>query len=208
MWSCNFIPSTSARLGVEGECSVSVELLWNRLSGFISPSHLYLRRNVASGLKPISITFLHFINFRTITREPSFDSGSSSLSCTPQRSLRGWVTKPHWTLTLCSFHLLRACLRWWLKRRQKGERVISHICKLLYELPQYPYLIWMCWSNRYSTGHSHISDNPVWWVPLKLRSLIGFLPLSFPLLWICRYPLPFELNILCCDDLVRHSGAR
>lgn len=44
---------------------------------------------MASGLKPISITFLHFINFRTITREPSFDSCSSSLSCTPLRSLQG-----------------------------------------------------------------------------------------------------------------------
>lgn len=74
--------------GVGGECAVSVELLWNRLSGFISPSHLYLRRNVASGLKPISITFLHFINFRTITRELPFDSRSSSLSCTSKRSLR------------------------------------------------------------------------------------------------------------------------
>lgn len=74
--------------GVGGECAVSVELLWNRLSGFISPSHLYLRRNVASSLKPISITFLHFINFRTITWELPFDSCSSSLSCTSKRSLR------------------------------------------------------------------------------------------------------------------------
>lgn len=74
--------------GVGGECAVSVELLWNRLSGFISPSHLYLRRNVASGLKPISITCLHFINFRTITRELPFDVCSHSLSCTSKRSLR------------------------------------------------------------------------------------------------------------------------
>lgn len=74
--------------GVGGECAVSVELLWNGLSGFISPSHLYLRRNVASGLKPISITFLHFINFRTITRELPFDSCSSPLSCTSKRSLQ------------------------------------------------------------------------------------------------------------------------
>lgn len=72
---------------VGGECAVSVGLLWNRLSGFISPSHLYLRRNVASGLKPISITCLHFINFRTITRELPFDTCSSSLSCTSKRSL-------------------------------------------------------------------------------------------------------------------------
>lgn len=73
--------------GVGGECAVSVELLWNRLSGFISPSHLYLRRNVASGLKPISITWLHFINFCTITRELPFDVCSYSLSCTSKRSL-------------------------------------------------------------------------------------------------------------------------
>lgn len=72
---------------VGGECAVSVGLLWNRLSGFISPSHLYLRRNVASGLKPISITCLHFINFRTITRELPIDTCSSSLSCTSKRSL-------------------------------------------------------------------------------------------------------------------------
>lgn len=72
--------------GVGGECAVTVELLWNRLSVFISPSHLYLRRNVASGLKPISITCLHFINFRTITRELPFDSCSFSLSCTSKRS--------------------------------------------------------------------------------------------------------------------------
>lgn len=98
MWSCNFILSTLACPGVGGECAVSVELLWNRLSGFISPSHLYLRRNVASGLKPISITFLHFINFRTITRELPFDSWSSSLSCTFLRSLREQGVRPHWTL--------------------------------------------------------------------------------------------------------------
>lgn len=98
MWSCNFILPTLTCPGVGGECAVSVELLWNRLSGFISPSHLYLRRNVASGLKPISITFLHFINFRTITRELPFDSCSSSLSCTFLRALRGHGVTPHWTL--------------------------------------------------------------------------------------------------------------
>ena len=74
--------------GVGGECAVSVEPLWNRLSGFMSPSHLYLRRNVASGLKPIFITCLHFINFRTITKALPFDSCSFTLSCTFKSPLR------------------------------------------------------------------------------------------------------------------------
>ena len=65
--------------GGKGECPVSVELLWNRMSDLISPGNLYLRRNVASGLKAISITWLHFINFRTITRQLPFDSCSSVL---------------------------------------------------------------------------------------------------------------------------------
>lgn len=74
--------------GVGGECTVSVEPLWNRLSRFISPSHLYLRRNVASGLKPIFITCLHFINFRTITKVLPFDSCSFTLSYTFKSPLR------------------------------------------------------------------------------------------------------------------------
>lgn len=89
-----------------GECPVSEELRWNRLSGSISLTNLYLRGNVACGLKAISITWFHFINFRTITRQLPFDSCSSFLS-RPKKSMWELIVK----LSLsCSVKFTKHCV--------------------------------------------------------------------------------------------------
>lgn len=90
-----------------GECPVSEELLWNRLSDSISLSNLYLRGNVACGLKAISITWFHFINFRTITRQRPFDSCSSFLSRPSKKSMWELIVK----LSLsCSLKFTKHCV--------------------------------------------------------------------------------------------------